>query len=65
MKSKNGLWGIPWPLVIVMALVVGMAAGTWLGVLTTLKSAEDARALYKGPGVTCPVLPPALPKNQG
>lgn len=44
-------------MVAVLAFAVGMAAGTWLGVLTTLKGAEDAQERYKKYEVTCPVLP--------
>lgn len=57
MKSQNGLLRMPWPMVAVLAFGVGMAAGTWLGVLTTLKGAEDAQERYKKYEVTCPVLP--------
>jgi len=61
MKYQNGLWGMPWPLVVVLAFAIGMAGGTWLGVLTTLKGAEDARERYKAYEITCPVLPPPSP----
>lgn len=65
MSSTKSRWHMPWQMVAVLAFAIGVAAGTWLGVLTTLDSAEKARERYKGPDLTCPAwLPPPLPQVQ-
>lgn len=64
MSSTKTQWSMPWQMVSVLAFAIGVAAGTWFGVLTTIDSFEKARARYQGPEVSCPALPPTLPHGQ-